>query len=287
MGTEIRNRGPGVSGPIAGGVPLLELVRRPPGQQKKQCPSKGINIRPLHHLTGPLFGRSVFDCSDKYLPNTGFVIGTSASHSNGAEIEEFGGGVIRGSVGAWEGSEGHHVLGLHIAMDEPMLVDHCQPTEDIGGPPGSECPRHGAEPPNEPVEVGSVDQFHRDEVFVGRLPACVTDSLVQVKLGDRRVANFDHRPSFLLETVAADLCIPDDRLDGGESGRVELSGSEHFALPALAEFVEEEELIEGKISTKEIDLARLEPFQDAVPLVLGETDRGRLGTIPPVRRQVG
>jgi hypothetical protein len=101
------------------------------------------------------------------------------------------------------------------------------------------------------------------------------------------VANFDHRPGFLLETLAANLRIPDDRLDGGESGRVELSGSEHFALPALAEFVEEEELIEGKISTKVVDLAGLEPFQDAVTLVVGQTDRGRLDTIPPVRRRVG
>ena len=93
--------------------------------------------------------------------------------------------------------------------------------------------------------------------------------------------------AFLLEPLAAALRIADQDFHRGEARRVELSSAVDFALAAVAELVEQDELVQRQVAAEQRELAVVGAREDQVPLVLGQSGRRGRRTVPPVRRLYG
>src|SRR5262249_42932722 len=250
-----------------------------------------VHVRRGDDLPGPLLGRGVLAGADEHPRCRGIALpALLAGLLDRPEVEELGARRRGGDRRPGRRPDDHHVLRLHVPVDEPVLVDDRQPAEQLEGPVYREGPGDRfvlAAQSDQPEQVGPVHELHRDQVLVGRLPTCIADPLVEVEPGDRRVLDLHHHPGFLLEAAAAAVRVADEGLDGDEPGRVELPAAVHLALTALPELVEQQEPVQGQVAAELIEVVGLEPLLDGAPLVVGQPGRGRGLAVPPVRRLPG
>ena len=78
----------------------------------------------------------------------------------------------------------HHILGLHVPVNETVAVDRVESAQELADPVDGKRPRYGTDLAEQTLQVRPLHELHGDQIFVGGLGVRVADALVQVEARD-------------------------------------------------------------------------------------------------------